>query len=176
MAAQVLEEGGRLKVTKDTASNLRTYGIVTGVGIVGLLIGILSLFTIFPVGIVFILVSLLFIIIGGQQIWRLITKGEYSVFDRQVDSFSQNDKLVAKLSDLKGIQLQHYSRLNPQGKPYFHRYFVYMVMTDGKQIEVDNSADPTMAAQIATPIATYLGFNVEQTEEIRREGTTQPTA
>ncbi len=175
MAVQVLEEGGRLKVVKDTGSGVHTYGIVTGVGIAGLLIGIASLFTIFPVGIVFILVSLFFLVMGGQQILRLLTKGEYSVFDRQADSFSQNDKPVAKLSDLKGIQLQHYSRFNPHGKPYFHRYYVYMVLNDGKQVEVDNFPDPAMAAQIATPIATYMGFTVEQTEEIRREGATQPT-
>jgi ketosteroid isomerase-like protein len=85
------------------------------------------------------------VVVGGQQLLRSLTTGEYSTFDKQADRFSQNNKPIAKLSELKGIRLQHYSRLNKGGKPFFHRYYIYLLMPDGKQTELDNYPDPAFA-------------------------------
>ncbi len=176
MAAQIVEEAGRLKLVKDRASGIRNYGIVTGMGVIAIFLGIFAFFITGVFGLVFILVGLFFVVFGGQQLLRFLTIGEYSTFDKQADSFSQNDKLLAKISELKGIQLQHYTRLNPKGQSYFHRYFIYLLMPDGKQIELDSYPDPALAEQFATHIAAYIGLTVEHTEEIRREGAAQPTS
>jgi hypothetical protein len=176
MAVQIVEEAGRLKLVKNRLSNLRANGIMAGVGVVFLIVGVFIFLSTLFYGLTAILVGLLFGFFGVQGMVRDLTVGEYSTFDKQADSFSQNDKPIAKISDLKGIQLQHYSRLNPQGQPYFHRYLVYLLMPDGTQTELDNYPDPALAEQIAARIAAYTGLTVEHTEEIKREGTTQPTS
>ncbi len=165
-----VEANGQLTMVKDKADSLRRWGLIAGVGLLLAVAGLFALWFTGVYGGVILLAGLVALLLAGPQAWQVITKGAWVTFDRPADSVSENGKPLGKVSELKGIEVESYTRLSKEGKPYFTRYYTNLLMADGKQKEIDYSTEVANAEAIGSRVAAYLGIELQHKNTVRQEG------